>query len=627
MTRNMDRSTRSRTWLSALLALCAPAGAVAQTTTPTAAPSDMLVTLRPGHPRLIVLNEDLARIRQFVADHPDARAVRDELRKSAEEILEAPTVVHALVGPRLLHQSRTCLSRVYTLALLYRLDGDARFARRAEKEMLAAAAFPDWNPRHFLDTAEMTHALAIGYDWLYDALPDVSRRAIRTAIVEKGLNPGAEVYRRRKGWPLSRHNWNQVCNGGMAIGALAVADEEPQLAASILHCAGESIRLPTARLKPDGGWDEGPGYWNYAMSYTAYYLAAMRTALGTDFGLSKSPGLAETGLFRIHSIGPIGLTFNYADAGAGAGNAPAMLFFARLFDRPVYAWHQRTMRRGASALDLAWYDPRGTERDGAAIPLDVWFRNISVVFLRGEWGERQATYVAFKGGDNKANHSHLDLGTFVLDSLGTRWAFDIGPDDYNLPAYFGAKRWTYYRLRTEGHNTLVINGRNQAPDAEAPIVAFSSTPARASAVADLTTAYRPSARCVRRGVALIDRRQVLVQDEIEADAPVDLEWVLHTEADVAIDGRSATLTRDGQRMHVQIAAAADAELKSTPVRIEPPQRPLKGARRLMLRLRTAPPMTRIAVLFTPVERGKEPPHGPMGEVVPLASWPGTRDAE
>ena len=31
--------------------------------------------------------------------------------------------------------------------------------------MLTAARFEDWNPSHFLDVAEMTFALAIGYDW------------------------------------------------------------------------------------------------------------------------------------------------------------------------------------------------------------------------------------------------------------------------------------------------------------------------------------------------------------------------------------------------------------------------------------------------------------------------------
>ena len=57
------------------------------------------------------------------------------------------------------------------------------------------AAFPDFNPRHFLDTAEMTHALAIAYDWLYDQWSESQRATIRKAIVELGLKPGMRVYR------------------------------------------------------------------------------------------------------------------------------------------------------------------------------------------------------------------------------------------------------------------------------------------------------------------------------------------------------------------------------------------------------------------------------------------------
>ena len=71
------------------------------------------------------------------------------------------------------------LHRVYTLALLYRLDGDQRYAERAWQELEAAAQFQDWNPRHFLDTAEMTHAFAIGYDWLYDVWTPEQRATLR----------------------------------------------------------------------------------------------------------------------------------------------------------------------------------------------------------------------------------------------------------------------------------------------------------------------------------------------------------------------------------------------------------------------------------------------------------------
>jgi len=577
----------------------------------------VLSTLRTAHPRLIILDDDLARVRKLIETDAGAREIRDELQRAAETMLQEPPVVHKLIGPRLLQQSRLCLSRIYTLATIYRLSGDARFAKRAEKEMLTAAAFPDWNPSHFLDTAEMSHALGIGYDWLYNELPPESRKAIRTALVEKGLNPSLKLYREQKGWVVSRHNWNQVCNGGMAIGALAVADEEPKLAAYIVAKAVESIRLPTARLAPDGGWDEGPGYWNYAMSYTAYYLAAMQTALKTDFGLAKYPGLAETGLFRIHSIGPTGLTFNYADAGAGTGDAPQMFFFARLFDRPVYAWHQRRMRHGASALDLLWYDPRGTDADGAALPLDAQFRNVDVVFLRSEWNDADAMFVGCKGGNNAANHSHLDLGTFVLDAMGTRWALDLGPDDYNLPAYFGAKRWAYYRLRTEGQNTLVINGENQDPKARAPIVAFRSSPGRSFAVADLSEAYAKSAKHVRRGVLMLDRKRVLVQDEIEATAPLDVEWTMHTTARVRVSGDAAVLSLKGKTLGLRAFPAGIGTWEVREVLPPSPQRPAKDTRKVVLRLRTTPPLTRFGVQLSPGDDESEQGTIPLE---PLDGW-------
>ena len=65
------------------------------------------------------------------------------------------------------------VGRTYTLALMYRLHGDRRYVDRLWRDLDAVAAFPDFNPKHFLDTAEMTHALGVAYDWLYDAWSDL----------------------------------------------------------------------------------------------------------------------------------------------------------------------------------------------------------------------------------------------------------------------------------------------------------------------------------------------------------------------------------------------------------------------------------------------------------------------
>lgn len=572
-----------------------------------------LATLHRSHPRLVALPDDLTRVRNLVDSDQTANRLYAQLREEGERLLAAPPVEYVKVGPRLLAQSRRCLDRIYTLGLLYRLHPEAKYFERAKKELFAAAAFPDWNPSHFLDTAEMSHALAIGYDWFYDVLSEAERARLREALVEKGLQPAAAVYRSGKGWPLARHNWNQVCNGGISIGALAIADEEPELAASLLTQARDSIRLPMAEYAPDGGWKEGPGYWHYATRYNVYFLAALETALGRDFGLSRLPGFRQAGLFRVYFTGPTNLTFNYADAAAGAGNAAEMFWLARKFDEPLYAWHERqSFGRRPDPLDLLWYDPRQKSPGESALPLDALFRGVDVAFFRSAWEDANAIFLAFKGGDNKANHSHLDLGSFVLDAGGVRWAEDLGGDDYNLPFYFGKERWNYFRLRTESHNTLTVNGGNQDPRAAAPLVKFASRPEFAFAIADLTAAYAASR--VRRGVALVDRRHVLVQDEVDLPEEADVLWSMLTTAKVDIEGSQARLTRGPARLEARILAPSGARFDTLVAAPPAPQNQNPGAVRLVVRLPARVQRTTIAVALGPAAGSFR------SELRPLEQW-------
>ena len=226
------------------------------------------------------------------------------------------------------------LERVYTLALLHRLDGDESWRARAVAELRAAAAFSDWNPSHFLDVAEMSHAFAIGYDWLYGALSEDDRALAPDALVQKGLLPAADAYARRAWWASDRFNWNLVCNGGIALAALALADAEPDLCRPLLYRALQGMPAALASYAPDGAWAEGPGYWSYATKYAVSALAALQSALGTDFGLSTLPGLAGAGTFRLQSAGPTGLFFNFADAGERAGRRAGPVLARPALRRP-----------------------------------------------------------------------------------------------------------------------------------------------------------------------------------------------------------------------------------------------------------------------------------------------------
>jgi len=556
-------------------------------------PDNPLSTLRSAHPRLLATDAEIDTLRKTIASDPRAKRMFDQLTAEAAKLETAAPVVHKLIGPRLLDQSRRALDRVYTLALMFRITGEKRYRDRAVKELKAAAEFPNWNPSHFLDTAEMTHAFAIGYDWLFSALSDEERQWMRKAIVEKGINQALPIYDAKRWWTIAHHNWNQVCNGGIGIGALAIASEEPALATRVIKEAVKSIPLAMQSYGPEGGWNEGPGYWAYATRYNVVFLAALESALGTDFGLSGIEGFDRAGTFRIYFSSPTSRTFNYADAGDGLGAAESMFWLAKRFSQPVYAWqeHQQLERTTRPhALDLVWFQSKTTSPAEANWPRNAMFRGVDVAFLRSSWVDPNAVFVGIKGGDNKANHSHLDLGSFVYDVGTTRFATDLGGDDYNLPQYFGKLRWTYYRLNTLSHNTVVFDNQSQDPKAEAPLVSFDAKAGRA--IIDLSKANGAKTKKWHR-TAELNGITFTIQDDIEAAQPVEPLWGFITEASVDVDGRKATLRKDGRTVIATLKSPADAKFEVVSSEMEKPQKQNAGTRRLVVRL--AGPVTRTTI--------------------------------
>ncbi|MFD0867686.1 Ig-like domain-containing protein [Paenibacillus residui] len=593
----------------------------------------------PGnqHPRLLAEASDFERIRNLVSSDDRAASWFEGVRKEADSILPQPPAVYR--KPDGLRLDSTAAKRVATLAFVYQITQDSKYAERAwvELEYAASDAYPDWSPQHFLDTATMTHGIALGYDWLYSYLSEEQRATVRQAIVNKGLKPAVPMYiDKTYWWVYNRDNWNFVSNGGMALGALAIADEEEQLAGLILREAFKSIQYGLTQYAPDGSAIEGPAYWEYGTISLVYFLSALETAVGHDYGFAERDGLFETPEFPIYIAGSTG-GFNYSDNSAGLVPGRLLLWFANRFDKPEYTGYHRFATENnvaAGMYDLLWYRP---EIYGAAEPadLDRYFGRPKAVTMRSSWNDRYGLFVGFKGGVNGAPHGDLDTGSFVFDAYGVRWAEDFGSEDYNVPGYWdngvNGARWNYYRKRAEGHNTLVIQPSARADQREAAVSEIVRSefnrPQGAFAITDMTPAYRDQAVSVRRGTALLDhRRQFLVQDEVENKVPSELYWFMHTRANIDIDdtGTSAVLSYGDKRLLVKILSPGEAKFSVMPAEPLPTspnpsgQNPNIGVRKLAIHMEGVLNTT-ISVWMVPLMPG-EPLPQQAPAVVPLDQW-------
>lgn len=519
-----------------------------------------LDALRPDHPRLLAVEQDFVRLGKLVKTDPLAKRWYGDLEDQAERMLEEPVATYNLRdGKRLKYESTDVLNRVLVLGLISKLEGGQRFRDRIWADLDAAAAFQDWNPAHFLDVAVMATAFAVAYDWLHDDWSPQQREVLRTALVRHAIKPGLVAYGQGAWWTRTTNNWNQVCNGGLILAALAVGDEVPDLSAQLMDRALQALPLSMNRYAPDGGYDEGPGYWAFGTLYNVLAIAALDSSLGTDFGLGNMPGVEATGAFPIHMTGPSGLAFNFGDGKERTPQSPTMFYFARRFAQPWYATFAAEHNAGG-VLDLLWYSPALVAEDAGPIPLNAVYRVAGS--MRSAWNDPEAWYVGLKAGSITHSHAQCDLGSFILESQGVRWLIDLGADDYNLPGYFDpdVARWGYYRNRAEGHNTLVINPRAEGPDqsrdADVAIEAQDEL-----LRTDLSAAYPGR---VTRSITLdLERDQVRVVDELRFDDAADVWWFAHTRATIELtdDGQIATLQQDGERLRASLVAPANARFR------------------------------------------------------------------
>jgi hypothetical protein len=533
------------------------------------------------HPRILLLKDEEKFIEKSIAENSIWKKMHETILNECDQIVALPPVERIQIGRRLLDKSREALRRIFFLSYAWRMTGDVKYFKRCETELLATSRFSDWNPSHFLDVAEMTMAVAIGYDWLYSGLSEESRRIIREAIVIKGINPSQDP--KNNGWLTAEHNWNQVCNAGITFGAIAVAEDYPELSKTMIDRALNSIPLAMKGYEPDGAYPEGYNYWGYGTSFNVMFLSAVEKVFSSDFGLTKAPGFMQTSVFFENMTGVTGSCYNWGDSGSDGNLNPAMFWFALRNNDLTQLWEEKnyllknaftsfTDDRLLPAI-LIW--GKDIAFENITVPKNkVWIGQGSspVALMRTSWTDPNAIYLGFKTGSPSVNHAHMDVGSFIMEADGVRWASDFGMQNYESLESKGialwgrdqnAQRWTIFRLNNKAHNTLTINDQLQNVKGYARIDRFSDRPNFTYAISDLSTIYSGQLDSVRRGVAIVDQHFVVISDELIAgNEPATVRWTMMTTATPVLNEKSIVLKKDGKMLILKVNSSASVSMKT-----------------------------------------------------------------
>lgn len=543
---------------------------------------------------VLATDADFARLKKNyqLRDNQKLNSYFDYVKLCADKLMDIEPHGYILDDEEdsILETARNILERVICLGFMWRMTGDKKYAARCEAEMTNACNFPDWHENHFLDTAELTFSVSLGTNWLYDYLNEAQVKFYADSVEEKAFDVSRGKILSQNWWKWSKTNWNSVGFGGLGIGAMVFYDYCKDFAADFLAETYKKIAYNFETFTPDGVYVEGSGYWEYCTTYLTYFLSTSDNLFGTDFGLSDIDGLMKVGAFPLYITGATSV-FNYGDNKPVSVGAPSLFWFSKKTNEPALAYYQARvtidgeLQNGKGEYELArecavgalWYDEELLNGlDSAELPLSTYLKSDSsqeIVAMRSGFFSKDDTYAAIKGGYNYTNHGDLDIGTFVFDSMGERWAVDLGPADYGNSGYFvgivGGGRWKVYAKRAEGQNTLVFNPKkileDQYPFARAGFISFEEDKENGGrAVLDMTEAYcfKDVKRAERTFELYNSRTSLMIKDKFSCRKESEVYWFMHTKADIQIlDPHHAVLTINGKKMNAVLSEDSVGEFE------------------------------------------------------------------
>lgn len=332
-----------------------------------------------------------------------------------------------------------------------------------------------------LETATITAAVVMAYEWGYEFFNDAERNKIKTALKEK-------PYILLKNSTLFQmENWvmNHLCViASSFVQLLLLLEDELDTFEEDINTAVNALKLWMEKTESDGSYGEGYHYWAYpvnCLSSAAWslYHAKGRRLEGTH-NLEKSFEWAiynQIGKYDIQGYNrPIAAATNFHDCPfLFQMEAPEALLYSNYFKNPLAQWYideflmdnpprpdaLHTTWHMLNTMLLALYDETNTSEKPLVLDTDRVFAETGFTYLRSSWnglcgnGNDTVLQLQSGGGGKSRSHQHFDKNSIMLFSKGEYFITDPGHSCYR------GKLHDVYDTRTASHNTVSVNGKDQ----------------------------------------------------------------------------------------------------------------------------------------------------------------------
>lgn len=570
------------------------------------------------HPKLLATKQDFENLLSKIINDVEYTYIYKKFLTKCDDYLEQElTKYEKPDGLRLYGAIVSAAIMISDLGIAYQLSGEEKYANRAWQELENILSWDDWNcDNHFLDSSEAVPRITRGYDCIYDYLTDERKTLFINRFQKLYLDYAVGACTGESAFTLhdSRYtnsNWGAICGNGMLHAALCLIDAEDESSLLTRKCKFllsqiiQSLEFPFGNIFPSGTTQEGFVYWEYYLTGLTSATDLLMRICGNDYSFLSSPAYdkcVDFGIYGQTSLG--GWPYSATKMDLGVYFPMSMFLHAKITGntekmQTLEAFKKELGVEGSIAY-LLW---NGAKSDDYKInyPLDYYIPGEEMSIMKSSWNTKNGIHLATLGGENATTMTTFDKGTFLLEALGERWFVDLGYDNYNVTD--GGSYWDIdvrrrlYRVRTEGHNCIVINPTpdtfGQEIDASAKIVRHESKDRGAISVYDLTDVYGTQTNGYKRGFYLCDNRNaVILQDELTLSQASELYWFLHTQADVTIssDGKSALFNQNGKKLRVELYTnldnwqleVTDAEPLSEATKVEG-EYPRDGIRKLSLK--------------------------------------------